>query len=303
MSARRRWSLFGWATKYVKGNSLTAEAVRRILEDNFAMVSLIIIAIYVLIAFAAAFGWVATDWQAEIDTSRAAPDLARGWKYWLGTDLFGRSVTSKVLQGTYTAMYVGLVTSLISLAIGVFLGAVSGYFGGWIDDVITWLYTMISNIPDILLLVAISFALGKGINAVIIALGVTGWVSICRLVRAEFLKHKNRDYVQAAAALGVGNMRRIFVHIMPNVFHIIIISFSLRFVTAIKSEPVLTYLGLGAQTGTASWGLMIDDAKGELVQGVWWGLTGATIGMFFICLAFSLFADALRDAVDPKLRT
>jgi len=296
-------SLFGWLDKYVKGTSLTSEAIRRLLRDNFAMVSLLIIVTYVGIAFAVYFHWIGVEWQTEIDTSRAAPNLAKDWRYWLGTDLFGRSVTSKVLQGTYTAMYVGVVTSLISLAIGVVLGALGGYFGGWIDDVITWLYTMISNIPDILLLVAISFALGKGINAVIIALGVTGWVSICRLVRAEFLKHKNRDYVQAAAALGVGHTRRIFLHIIPNVFHIIIISFSLRFVTAIKSEPVLTYLGLGAQSGTASWGLMIDDAKGELVQGVWWGLAGATVGMFFICLAFSLFADALRDAVDPKLRT
>lgn len=296
-------SLFGWLAPKVKGHSLSSEAVRRLLRDNFAMLSLIVIVIYVAIALGVYFHLISADWQTEIDTSRAAPNFAKNWHHWLGTDLFGRSVISKVIQGTYTAMYVGVVTSLISLAIGVVLGAVSGYFGGWIDDVITWLYTMISNIPDILLLVAISFALGKGINAVIIALGVTGWVSICRLVRAEFLKHKNRDYVQAAAALGVGHTRRIFRHIMPNIFHIIIISFSLRFVTAIKSEPVLTYLGLGAQSGTASWGLMIDDAKGELVQGVWWGLAGATIGMFFICLAFSLFADALRDAVDPKLRT
>jgi peptide/nickel transport system permease protein len=117
------------------------------------------------------------------------------------------------------------------------------------------------------------------------------------------MKHKAREYVSAASALGAGHIRRIFVHILPNVMHIIIISFSLRFVTAIKSEVVLTYLGLGAPTGSASWGLMIDEAKGELNQGIWWGLTGATIAMFLIVLAFSLFSDALRDAFDPKLKT
>jgi ABC-type antimicrobial peptide transport system permease subunit len=129
------------------------------------------------------------------------------------------------------------------------------------------------------------------------------WVSLARLIRAEFMKHKGRDYVVAASALGAGNFRKIFLHITPNVLHIIIISFSLRFVTAIKSEVVLTYLGLGAQTGSASWGLMIQDNQGVFMQGYWGGLVGVTVAMFFICLAFSMFSDALRDAFDPKIRT
>lgn len=289
--------------KRVKGNSLGADATRRLLSENTAVLSFLIIVAYIVIAILAKTGVIAGDWQADIGPSRAIPDFTKDWHYWLGLDIFGRSVTAKIIQGTYTAMYVGLMTSLISIPIGVVLGALAGYFGGWIDEGITWLYTTISNIPEFLLLVAITFALGKGLNAVNFALGMTSWVGVARLVRAEFMKHKNREYVAAAAALGGGHTRRIFLHILPNVVHIIIIGFSLRFVTGIKSEVILTYLGLGAQAGSASWGLMIDDAKGELVQGVWWGLAGVTGAMFFICLAFSLFADALRDAVDPKLRT
>jgi peptide/nickel transport system permease protein len=292
-----------WIAKKIKGRSFWADAWRRILDDNLAVLCLVIILIYVAIALAVRFGGLASDWTDNLGASRAAPSLSQGWKYWLGLDIFGRSVVLKTIQGTYTAMYVGLTSSLIAIPIGVVLGAVAGYFGGILDDLIKWLYTTISNIPYILLIVAVAFALGKGINSVIFALGMTGWVGLARLVRGEVLKHKNRDYVQAAAAMGAGNSRRIFKHILPNILHIVIITFSLSFVAAIKSEVILTYLGLGAQSGTASWGLMIDDAKGELVQGVWWGLTGATIGMFFICLAFSLFSDALRDAFDPKLRT
>ncbi|MBS1984547.1 MAG: ABC transporter permease [Bdellovibrionales bacterium] len=292
-----------YLARKVKGRSLWSDALRRLLGDPFAVVSFLVIVSYVVIAVLAKTGLLAADWQAEIGPSRGAPDFSKDWHFWLGLDIFGRSVTAKIIQGTYTALYVGLMTSLIAIPIGVTLGALAGYFGGWVDEVVSFLYTTVSNIPELLLLVAIAFALGKGLMSVNWALGMTSWVSLARLVRAEFIKHKNREYVAAAAALGGGHARRIFRHIMPNVVHIIIISFSLRFVTAIKSEVILTYLGLGAQSGSASWGLMIDDAKGELVQGVWWGLAGVTVAMFFICLSFSLFADALRDAVDPKLRT
>jgi ABC-type dipeptide/oligopeptide/nickel transport system permease subunit len=286
----------------VKGQSLWNEALRRLLSDPWAVVSFLIIVLYVVVALSAKLGFIAADWQSEIGPSRAMPDFSQDWRYWLGLDIFGRSVSAKLIQGVYTALYVGLMSSLVSIPIGVVLGAVAGYFGGWMDDLITWFYTMISNIPEMLLLIAIAFALGKGMNSVIIALGFTTWISLCRLVRAEFMKHKARDYVAAAEAIGASHSRRIFRHILPNMVHIVIISFSLRFVVAIKSEVIVTYLGLGAQSGSASWGLMIDDAKGELIQGVWWGLAGVTVAMFLIVLAFSIFSDAFRDAVDPKLR-
>jgi ABC-type dipeptide/oligopeptide/nickel transport system permease subunit len=287
----------------IKGNSLWSDALRRLLNDRFATWSFVVITVYVVMAILVFFNLVGSSWQESIGPSRAAPDLGQGALHGMGLDIFGRSVVLKTIQGTYTAMYVGLVSSLIAIPIGVLFGAVAGYFGGWVDDLITWFSTMLANIPEFLLLIAIAIAMGKGTTTVCIALGVTSWVGLARLIRAEFMKHKNREYVVAAQALGGGHMRRIMKHIFPNVLHIVIISFSLRFVTGIKSEVILTYLGLGAEIGQrSSWGLMIADASGELMQGVWWGLAAATAAMFPIVLAFSLFADALRDAIDPKLR-
>lgn len=289
--------------KKVHGNSLWSDALRRLLSDPFAVWSFVIIVLFLVVAVTCKMGIMASGWDQEIGGPRDFPNFSKDWRYWLGLDLFGRSIAAKTLQATWTAMYVGIVSSLISIPMGFVVGAVAGYFGGWIDDVISWVLSTMSSIPELLLLVAVATALEKGLMSVCIALGVTSWVSVARLIRGEFLKHKTREYVTAAAAIGGGHGRRIFRHIFPNVLHVIIIRFSLSFVIAIKSEVVLTYLGLGAPTGTASWGIMIDDAKGELIQGFWWNLYSSTFAMFLIVLAFSLFADALRDAVDPKLRT
>jgi peptide/nickel transport system permease protein len=141
----------------------------------------------------------------------------------------------------------------------------------------------------------------KGIISMSIALGATNWVTICRLIRGEFMKHKEREYVQAAKSLGASHARRIFTHILPNVTHLIIIQISFLFVSAILSEVVLSYLGLGVQ-GLPSWGTMIDEAKLELARGVWWQLATATGFIFFLALALNILGDALRDSLDPKLR-
>jgi ABC-type dipeptide/oligopeptide/nickel transport system permease subunit len=291
------------AQQHLTGHSLWSDALRRLLSDQLAVWSFIIICAFTVVAVLCRLDWLAADWQTELGAPRTDANFAANWRYWFGLDLFGRSISAKTLQATWTAMYVGFMSALISIPIGFVVGAVAGYFGGWIDDVISWILSTMASIPEILLLVAVATALEKGLFSVCIALGVTSWVSLARLIRGEFMKHKNREYVTAAAAIGGGHARRIFKHIFPNVLHIIIIRFSLTFVIAIKSEVVLTYLGLGAPTGTASWGIMIDDAKGELIRGFWWNLNASTLAMFLIVLAFSLFADALRDAVDPKLRT
>ena len=273
------------------------DAFRRLTKDKWALGSLIIVVVYSTVALLAALGIIAGDWAKEVGASNMAPNA----EHWLGTDIFGRDVLSKVLRGTQIAMSVGLVTSLIAIPIGVVLGALAGYFGGWVDDFITWLYTTFSSIPNIMLLISITMILGKGIFAVYIALGATSWVTLCRLIRGEVMKHKEREYVQAAGAIGGGHFRKLFLHILPNVTHIVIINTSLQFQFAIKSEVILSYLGLGVQ-GEPSWGTMIDDAKLELSRGVWWQLAGATIAMFLVVLAFNLLGDALRDSLDPKLK-
>lgn len=281
----------------IKNKSIWLDAWVRLRRDRIAVVCLGVVIVYSIVAILSALGLVASDWAQEVGPSYAAP----GSDYWLGTDIFGRSVARKVIHGTQVAMSVGLVTSLIAIPIGVSLGACAGYFGGKVDEIIVWFYTTFSSIPGIMLLMSIAFILGKGITTVYIALGLTSWVGLCRLIRGEVLKHKNREYVQAADAIGAGHARKLIKHILPNVTHIVIINTSLQFQIAIKSEVILSYLGLGV-SGQPSWGTMIDDAKLELARGVWWQLAGATVAMFVVVLAFNILGDALRDALDPKLK-
>jgi len=270
------------------------------------MVCLCIVIFYLLIAIGVKLGLIASNWSDAVDVPLGEakeyhpPSLA-SWKLLAGTDIFGRSVVLKTIYGCYVSMTVGVVSSLIAIPIGVVLGACAGYFGGWIDDIITWFYTTMSNIPTILLILSLSLVLGKGLWSINIALGFSAWIAMARLIRGEFMKHKEREYVQAAKSLGAGHSRRIFIHILPNVFHLIIINFSFLFVSGIKTEVILSYLGLGVQ-GIPSWGTMIDESKLELARGVWWQLAAATFAMLFVVLALNILGDALRDCLDPKLK-
>lgn len=283
-----------------QGRSLWADAWRRMKRDRFAMVCLVTVLIYAALAVLVKLGLVAGSWGQTVGGEYQPPNASH-WSLWLGTDIFGRSVLLKTIYGAYVSMTVGFVSTLIAVPIGVVLGALAGYFGGWIDDAITWFYTTVSNIPSLLLILSMAFVFGKGLSSINLALGLTGWVGICRLIRGEFLKHKEREYVQAAKSLGAGNARRIFIHILPNVSHLIIINFSFLVMSGIKVEVILSYLGLGVQ-GIPSWGTMIDEAKLELARGVWWQLGAATMAMLIVVLALNIVGDALRDALDPKLK-
>jgi peptide/nickel transport system permease protein len=279
--------------------SLWADAARRIRRDPVAVVSFLVVIFYLGLAALCAMGLAFSSFDVvHNELAYQAPSLA----HWAGTDIFGRDVMARAAHGTVTSLIVGFFGAALSVAIGTFLGALAGYFGGKADELIVWFYTTVDTIPYILLVVAFSFVSGPGLKTLCLAIGLTSWVSHCRIIRSEFLKHREREYVQGAMALGAGNLRRIFVHILPNTFHLVLINFSLGFVTAVKSEVILSYLGLGVKPGTPSWGMMISDAKLELARGVWWGLAAATFFMFFLVLAFTLFNDALRDALDPKLK-
>lgn len=277
--------------------SLWGHAFNTIIKDKLACASLIIVLFYFLIALLTFLGVIAANWGLEVGPSYAPPSS----EFIFGTDIFGRSVFLKMVKAAETAVAIGLATSFISLVIGTTFGAVAGYFGGLVDEIIVWFYTTFSSIPFIMLLVAIAFIMGKGTSTVFISLGVTSWVGLCRIVRGEVMKHKDREYIHAANAIGAGHFRKIFKHILPNISHVLIINFSLTFEAAIKSEVILSYLGLGVQ-GRPSWGTMIDDSKLELARGVWWQLGAATLAMFIIVLAFNILGDALRDALDPKLK-
>jgi ABC-type dipeptide/oligopeptide/nickel transport system permease subunit len=154
--------------------------------------------------------------------------------------------------------------------------------------------------PGLLFILAIAMVVGKGLVGIYLGIGLTTWVGICRLVRGEVIKHKDQSYVQAARALGLGSGRIIFKHILPNIMHVIIVTFTLRFPAAVGTEVVMSFLGIGVQ-GEPSWGLMINSARMRLWQGMWWEMTFVTLAVFLLVLAFNLLGDALRDALDPRL--
>lgn len=266
-------------------------------ESPLAFFSFFLLVGYVLLAVMAQLGWLATDATAtNMNLSYQQPSTI----HWLGTDFLGRDVFARAVQGCKVAMLVGFFAASISTGIGLVLGAIAGFFGGILDDLVVWFYSTLESIPYILLISAFAFILGQGIENLYLALGITGWVKMCRLTRGEFLKHRNRDYVSAAQALGVAPLSVAFKHIMPNVLHLAYIQFSLTFVFAIKIEVILSYLGLGVEPGTPSWGLMINDAKAELTRGVWWNLFAASAFMFVLILSVNLLSDGLRQRLDPR---
>ena len=220
-----------------------------------------------------------------------------------GGDKWGRDVLKKTIKGSETSIFVGLASAALATFLGTVFGAFSGYFGKWVDDAFNWFYSVFSSIPYLLLILAVAAVLQqKGTLTIILILGLTGWTGVFRLIRAEYLKHKAREYVQAADAIGASNARRMFVHIFPNVSHVVLVQLSILVVAFIKSEVILSFLGFGVPVDVVSWGSMLNEAQNELLLGKWWQLVAAGGTMALLVTAFSLFTDALRDALDPKLK-
>ena len=220
----------------------------------------------------------------------------------LGADRLGRDVLSKTIKGTQISVFVGVMAALAATFIGVVLGAFGGFFGGKVGDLLEWLYNVFESIPGILLIFAFAAVVGRGVESVVFILAVTGWTGMYRQVRAEFIKHSSREYVRSAEAIGASTGSRMFRHILPNVSHVILVRMSLLTVGFIKAEVILSYLGLGVRVDQVSWGTMLAEAQSELLLGHWWQLAAATFFMAVFVTAFSLMTDALRDALDPKLR-
>jgi len=219
-----------------------------------------------------------------------------------GADRLGRDVLAKAMKGAQISVFVGVLAAVVATLIGTVLGAFAGFFGGKAGDFLEWLYNVFTSIPGILLIFAFAAVAGRGVQSVVLILGLTGWTGIYRLVRAEFLKHSVREYVRAAEAVGASATARIFRHILPNVSHVILVQLSILVVGFIKAEVILSYLGLGVTVDQVSWGTMLAEAQSELILGFWWQLVAATVFMAVFVTAFSLMTDALRDALDPKLR-
>ena len=328
-------------------------AWRRFKADRVGMLSLVIVALFVLLIVAAATGLVARDWQTEVGVPNAPPGfvgaraaapageaaaakaqpsgpnvdlsdvdpLAPRYQEWdalaakykttetvkadtlpFGGDRLGRDVLAKAVKGTEISVFVGVAAALCATLLGTLMGAFGGFFGGKVGDFLEWLYNVFESIPNILLIFAFAAVVGRGVQSVVVILALTGWTGMYRQVRAEFLKHSSREYVRSAEAIGASSASRMFRHILPNVSHVILVRMGLLVVGFIKAEVILSYLGLGVRVDQVSWGTMLAEAQSELILGHWWQLVAATLFMAVFVTAFSLMADALRDALDPKLR-
>jgi peptide/nickel transport system permease protein len=305
---------------------LWGEAFRRLARNPSARAAMAVIALYATIGIADPIGWYDSATQerrtvidaiferkpertysaplAEMTTGEAKPQKIRE-KHILGTDSIGADVFYRTLKGVRTAFQIGGVTVLIVTPLALLLGLTAGYYGKWRDDVITYIYTVLSSVPGILLQIAMVLVLGKGIIQICLALGITRWVGLCRMVRGETIKHREREYVRSAKALGVTDMVILVRHILPNLLPVVIISTTLGFSNLVLSEAILSYLGVGVPDNVGSWGNMIDAARDELARDpvIWWNLTAATGAITGLALSLNLFGDALRDAVDPRLRS
>ncbi len=245
------------------------------------------------------------DVMADIKAkgSKAEAVEARASTLPFGGDKWGRDVLKKTIKGSETSIFVGLAAAVVAVFLGTMFGAVAGYYGRWLDDFFNWFYSVFTSIPYLLLILAVAAVLQqKGTLTIILILGLTGWTGVFRLIRGEYLKHKGREYVQAADAIGASNARRMFVHIFPNISHVVLVQLSILTVAFIKTEVILSFLGFGVPVDVVSWGSMLNEAQNELILGKWWQLAAAGTAMALLVTAFSLFTDALRDALDPKLK-
>ena len=234
----------------------------------------------------------------------AAPArLARRATLPFGADKWGHDIIKKTIKGAETSIVVGLVAALLAVVLGTLFGALAGYYGGLVDDLFNWFYSIFTSIPSILMILTVAAVLQqKGVATIVLILGLTGWTGPFRLIRAEYMKHKGREYVMAADAIGASTWRKMASHIFPNVSHVALVQLSILVVGFIKAEVILSFLGFGVPVGVVSWGSMLNEAQNELILGKWWQLTAAAIAMAVLVTAFSLFTDALRDALDPKLK-
>lgn len=282
-----------------KGISAWGIAWRQIRRDPGALIAMSVIVLLVLVAI---FAPQLSPWDpARPDRAvsfRATPPSA---EHWLGTDRAGRDVLSRLIYGARVSLAVGFGSQLLSLFFGVLFGLVAGYFGGIVDTLVSRLIEVLQAFPSLLLLIVLSVTIGPGLVTAYVALGIVGWSGVARLVRGEALKLRNSEYVEGARALGARNARVLVRHVFPSVLPSLIVIYSIGVGGAIIGEATLSFLGLGVQPPTPSWGQMIADGQSYLTT-AWWISVFPGLAIAIVVLAFNFLGDTLRDALDPRMR-
>lgn len=252
-----------------------------------------------LVAIFAQF--IATHDPLEIDLSPEERLQHPSGKHLFGTDSLGRDTFSRMVYGSRISLSVGFIAVFISLVIGIFLGGLSGYYGRWVDNVIMRLVEIMYCFPTFFLIMMVITFLGPNIVNVMIVIGITSWAGLCRLVRAEFLTLRERDFVQAARVQGVSDMRVIFRHILPNAMAPVYVSATLSVGAAILVESALSFLGLGVQVPTPSWGNILSTGK-NYIDYAWWLTLFPGLAILVTVLSFNLIGESLREMLDPRLK-
>lgn len=280
----------------VRRESLWSKAIYKFRHDRTGMLAFVVVLAYSIIAIGVWVGWFASDW-ADVTGGKWEGVSAR---HWFGTNIIGQDIFARAIYSTSTAFEVGLVVALLSTILGALLGALAGFFSGsWTDEFVLWIMGVLDSIPFYLFVAAIVFAMQDSPYSMHVAMIATFWTTAGRVVRGEVIKLRGLEYIEAAHSIGVPEVTIIFRHILPNTSHILLVQATITFVAAIKSEVILSFLGLGVKDGM-SWGLMIAESTKEVLSGFFNNFLAASALMFGLVMAFNLFADALQDALDPR---
>ena len=282
------------------------QAWLRLMRRRDAKIALVLILIYLLAALVVGLNWFslrdrAADYDIRDIRAMKYHPIFSSFREIFGTDNFGRNVFLRALAGTQISIFLGILYSILMIPFAVFIGAVAGYYGRFFDSLAIYFMSVIVAIPGILIILSLTKILGASFATIAFALAVTGWVGLARVVRGTVLQSKELDYVLAARNMGAGDFRIMFVHILPNITHFVIIQLVLGFVGIIKAETFLAFVGLTV-SGASSWGIMITDGNSDIIGGQWQNLVGATVVMFIFLLALNILGDAVRDVLDPKFK-
>lgn len=273
------------------------DAWRRLRKNYLAMIGLVIV---IIMTFLAIFGPMLTPYDYFSQRLYRANEQP-STEHWLGLDQYGRDLLTRVLYGARISMTVAYVSTLLILLIGVTYGGISGFFGGRVDNIMMRIADTLSGVPSMLYLILLMVTLGPGLITIIIAMGISNWIGMARMVRAEVLKLKNQEFVMAARALGVNNRRILFKHLLPNSMGIILVNLTFAIPGAIFAEAFLSFIGLGVSAPQASWGVLVSEAMQLFMvfpQNLFW----PALAICITILGFNFLGDGLRDALDPKMR-
>jgi len=292
-----RWPIPGSGFPERIGAAMDKDFRRRFLKNRFALAGCVLVLSLFVVSLLAP--WLAPYDPNAIDLKNIlAPPTAA---HWFGTDQLGRDVCSRMIWGAGISLKVGFVATGIAIVIGTILGAVAGYYGGWVDGLIMRFVDIMLCFPTFFLILAVIALLEPSIWNIMIIIGITGWMGITRLVRADFISLKQRDFILAARAIGAGDLRIIFVHMLPNAMASILVTATLGVAGAILTESALSFLGIGVQPPTPSWGNILTAGK-DNIDIAWWLSLYPGLAILLTVLGYNLLGEGIRDSLDPRLR-